>query len=235
MAERIVLVHGAWGSSLSWGPLTRALRRAGYDVTALDMPGHGDDPTPPEEVTLDDYIDRVVEELESGPPALLVGHSMGGMAVSGAAERAAPHVRKLAYISAFLPRHGDSLLDLMRMFPNNMTDVLLPGPVDGTTLLDPMPAMALLAHDASETMQAQIAAYLQVQPNSPQTDVISLGKAFESVPKAYVTCLQDRTIPTELQTWMQDAHGVTERYEMDCGHLPMMTQPNQLIEILKGL
>ncbi len=232
---RIILVHGAWGSALSWGPVARALRRAGHDVVAIDLPGHGDDATPPDEVTLEDYIDRVEEELTNGPPALLVAHSMGGMVISGAAERVPNKVRKLAYICAFLPRHGDSLLDLLRRFPNHIPDALLPGPVDGTTQLDPAGAMAMLAQDASDTMQQQIAAHLQVQPNAPQTDPVWLGRSFDAVPKAYISCEQDRTVLPELQLWMQDQAKVTERYALDCGHLPMMTAAPALTKIIEGL
>lgn len=235
MSDRIVLVHGAWGSALSWGPVARALKRAGKDVLAIDLPGHGDDPTPPDDVDLDDYTDRVVAALESGPPALLVAHSMGGMVISGAADRAPGKVRKLAYVCAFLPQDGESLLDLLKRAPNTIPDAILPGPVDGTSRLDPARAMAILAQDAPATMQQQIAAHLQVQPNAPQTDAIRLGKNLDSLPKAYVTCRQDRTILPALQDFMQDRAGVTERYALNTGHLPMMTAPAKLTEILLGL
>ena len=235
MAERIVLVHGAWGSALSWGPVARALARAGHDVVALDLPGHGDHPTPPDEVTLEDYIDHVVEVLQDGPPALLVAHSMGGMVISGAAERAAEKIRKLVYVCAFLPRDGDSLLDLLRMFPNDIPDILLPGPLDGTSVLDATRAMALLAQDAPASMQAQIAAHLQVQPNAPQTDAVSVGPAFSALPKAYIACSEDRTVLPALQAWMQDTAQVAERHNLTSGHLPMMTRPQELTSILQTL
>jgi pimeloyl-ACP methyl ester carboxylesterase len=78
---RFVLVHGAFGGAWCWEPAVGPLEAAGHTVTAIDLPGGGDDPTPAEEVTLDGYAARVCEVLAEGEPAVLVGHSMGGVAV----------------------------------------------------------------------------------------------------------------------------------------------------------
>ena len=84
---RIVLVHGAFGGAWSWEPVIPGLEEAGHTVQALDLPGSGEDQTPVADVTLHAYADRVCEALASGPPAVLVGHSMGGVVVTQAAAR----------------------------------------------------------------------------------------------------------------------------------------------------
>jgi pimeloyl-ACP methyl ester carboxylesterase len=84
---RIVLVHGAFGGAWCWEPVLPGLRAAGHTVEAIDLPGHGEDKTPVAEVTLDAYADRVCGVLAAGPPAVLVGHSMGGVVVTQAAAR----------------------------------------------------------------------------------------------------------------------------------------------------
>ena len=76
---RFVLVHGAFHGAWSWQHLITELEAAGHTVTAIDLPGAGDDTTPLAEVTLDAYADKVRAALGAdGPPPVLVGHSMGG-------------------------------------------------------------------------------------------------------------------------------------------------------------
>ena len=64
------------------------------------------------EVTLDAYAGRVCEVLAAGQPAVLVGHSMGGMVVTQAAARMPEQVSALVYLCAFVPVDGESLLVL---------------------------------------------------------------------------------------------------------------------------
>ena len=109
---RIVLVHGAFGRAACWDRVAPGLRAAGHSVEAIDLPGAGDDPTPVEEITLDRYAQRACEALAGGPPAVLVGHSMGGMVVTQAAARSPEHVARLVYVAAFLPSDGQSLIDI---------------------------------------------------------------------------------------------------------------------------
>src|SRR5262249_29204435 len=86
LMARFVLVHGAFSGGWTWDPIADALRAAGHTVIAPDLPGSGNDYTPAEQVTLDGYAQRVQEALEDGDePALLVGHSMGGVAITHAA------------------------------------------------------------------------------------------------------------------------------------------------------
>ncbi len=92
---RMVLVHGAFGSSAVWDPVVPGLRERGHRVEAVDLPGAGDDPTPLEEVSLEKYAERVCSVLGGGGRAVLVGHSMGGLVVTQAAARCPEHVAKL--------------------------------------------------------------------------------------------------------------------------------------------
>jgi len=115
---RFVLVHGAFGGSWCWEPVLPGLRAAGHEAEAIDLPGAGTDPTPLAEVTLDAYAERICQALSRtplAPPALLVGQSMGGMAITQAAARCPQHVAALAYVSAFAPADGQSLMDLVAM------------------------------------------------------------------------------------------------------------------------
>ena len=112
---RIVLVHGAFAGAWCWEPVLPGLRAAGHEVEAIDLPGSGGDETPVEEVSLDAYANRVCAVLADGRPAVLVGHSMGGMVITQAAARCPEHVAALVYLAAFLPADGQSLMELVAL------------------------------------------------------------------------------------------------------------------------
>ena len=234
--SRILLVHGAWGRADSWRGVARLLSRKGHDVTALNLPGHGDDPTPPETVGLADYAARIVEELEKGPPALLVGHSMGGMAISAAAELAPERIRKLVYLCAFLPRDGDSLLSLKKREAPTIGEAVRPGPAKGTTVLDPALAVGFLCHDASDAAKRQVQEGLGPQSNKAQTDPVHLTEArFGTVPRVYVVCEDDRTITPALQRAMATETPCEQVLSLPTGHLPQITAPIAVAELLDAL
>ena|ERR1700744_1712837 len=103
---RLVLVHGAFSGAWCWEPTLHALEAFGHEVQTLDLPGSGADLTPASEVSLESYGQRICEALADGPPAVLVGHSMGGMAVTQAAARMPEQIASLSDVAAVLPVVG---------------------------------------------------------------------------------------------------------------------------------
>jgi pimeloyl-ACP methyl ester carboxylesterase len=110
-----VLVHGAWGGSYGYGPLARNLRDAGHDVFTPSLTGlgerahlaHGG-------ITLTDHIDDVVGliDCEALSDITLVGHSYGGMVVTGVSALRGSKIRSILYLDAFLPQDGQALWDI---------------------------------------------------------------------------------------------------------------------------
>jgi pimeloyl-ACP methyl ester carboxylesterase len=112
---RFLLVHGAMGGAWVWERVISGLRAAGHEAEAIDLPGQGADTTPLAEINLSRYADAVCDALAGGPPAVLTGHSMGGMVVTQAAARRPELVARLIYVSAFLPQPGQSLLEITQL------------------------------------------------------------------------------------------------------------------------
>ena len=82
-----VLVHVSWGGAWCWDRVAPLLEQAGHHVVAFDLPAHGEDTTPVEQVTLASYTDRVVAVLDAqSEPVILVGHSHGGVVITQVAE-----------------------------------------------------------------------------------------------------------------------------------------------------
>jgi pimeloyl-ACP methyl ester carboxylesterase len=110
-----VLVHGGWHGAWCWQRVAPLLRAAGHRVVAPDLPGHGADATPLAAVTPGSDVQRVSAVLETlAEPAILVGHSSGGMVISAVAERQPDRVRGLVYLAAFLLPPGATPPGVMR-------------------------------------------------------------------------------------------------------------------------
>ena len=111
----IVLVHGAWSGAWSWKGVAAILRSRGFDVYAPTLTGLADRRhIPPERVSLETHICDIAGLLryEELSEVLLVGHSYGGMVITGAADREIERIAGMIYLDAFLPASGQSLWDL---------------------------------------------------------------------------------------------------------------------------
>src|SRR5947199_8070365 len=105
-----VVVHGAWHGGWCWYKIAPLLEAQGHSVLAPNLPGHGDDKRE-RPVTLDSYTNRICEIARAQvEPVILVGHSMGGIAITQAAENCSERAKALVYLCAFLPRNGESLM-----------------------------------------------------------------------------------------------------------------------------
>jgi pimeloyl-ACP methyl ester carboxylesterase len=236
---RIVLVHGAFGGAWSWEPVIPGLEEAGHTVQAIDLPGSGEDQTPVADVTLDAYAERVCEALASGPPAVLVGHSMGGVVVTQAAAHTPEQVETLVYVAAFAPADGQSLLDLTSLPEGAGDQVQANIVVDGDPPVATMPeaaARVVIYGCSSDHAAAQAVARRRPQPVVPFTQPVQVPddtrSEFERLPRAYVRCLQDLAIPPALQQRMSAAAGCDPVIELDTDHTPMLSRTNELVGIL---
>ena len=110
-----VLVHGAWGGSYGWRKVRPLLIKAGHDVYTPSLTGQGERAhlaTP--QVNLTTHIKDVYNAIwyEDLTDIILVGHSYGGMVVTGVADQMPERIKHLVYLDAFLPENGQSLYDL---------------------------------------------------------------------------------------------------------------------------
>jgi pimeloyl-ACP methyl ester carboxylesterase len=110
-----VLVHGAWIGGWCWRPNAQALRKAGHEVFTPTLTGLGErSHLLSASIDLDTHITDIVNVIkyEELPDVVLVGHSYGGMVVTGVADRLPDKIRSLIYLDAFVPESGQSLVDL---------------------------------------------------------------------------------------------------------------------------
>jgi pimeloyl-ACP methyl ester carboxylesterase len=102
---RFVLVHGGFSGAWTWLPLMDILKTAGHVVEAFELPGMGDDHTSASEVSLDSWAGRVCGALAANSePAVVVGHSMGGIVTTQAAARCSRTCRSARMRGGFLAK-----------------------------------------------------------------------------------------------------------------------------------
>ena len=114
-----VLVHGAWGGSWAYDRLAQELWTAGHRVVVVNLKGLGQRAAElAPGITLSDHIEDVVSQTEAAGFArfVLVGHSYGGMIITGVSARLGARIDAIAYIDAFLPDDRQSLWDLTGEF-----------------------------------------------------------------------------------------------------------------------
>ncbi|HUO73158.1 MAG TPA: alpha/beta fold hydrolase [Solirubrobacteraceae bacterium] len=239
---RLVLVHGAFGGTWCWDRVVPELAAAGHAVETVTLPGARGDDTPVAEVSLDAYAERICETLAGGPPAILAGHSMGGMAITQAAARSPEHVQALAYVAAFLPQDGQSLGDLVAL-PEGAGDQVQANLVvqddSPVAILPAAAAPEVLFHCCADADARWAAGMLVAQPLAPFGQPMRVpaesAAAFAALPRAYISCLQDRAILPALQRRMCETAGCDPVIEIDTDHSPWLSRTNELVGALNRI
>ena len=108
-----VLVHGAWHTGKELEPTAAPIRAVGHQVYTPTIAGNK--PGDPKTIGLNDAIKSIADYLAENnlKDVILVGHSYGGMVITGVADRAADRIRRLVYWNAFVPNNGESLNDMV--------------------------------------------------------------------------------------------------------------------------
>jgi pimeloyl-ACP methyl ester carboxylesterase len=109
----LVSVHGAWAGGWQMKKVAPLLEAKGWKVYRPSLPGLGEHhhlATP--NIGLATHIDDIVNFIlfEDLHDVILLGHSYGGMVITGVADRIPERLRRLVYLDAFLPEDGESLM-----------------------------------------------------------------------------------------------------------------------------
>lgn len=232
-----LLVHGPWQGKWVWPAVSAELTMRGHEVHAIDLPGSGDDTTPLGEVTLAMYADAILRAVKAiGKRVTLVGHSMGGVAVTAAAEKAADSLARIIYMCAFVPGNGDALASLSDLVP---TRHMLPMETAGNNVAADTRASSRVdafMHDAPHAVAAWAAPQFQPQAIAPiMTPVELTEERYGKVPKSYIVCTRDRAIDPVLQRVMAARSGCGRIKELDSSHSPFLSRPTETAEMLHRL
>lgn len=226
-----LLIHGTAHGAWCFGATIRALAALGHHARAIDLPGCADDPTPAAEATLDASARAILRALTG--PTILVGHSAGGYPITAAAESEPANIAALVYLCAYVPQPGKTLADMRRAGPAQPLNGAFRLTADRSAFsFDPVIAADRFYHDCPPDIAAQALARLTPQPLAPQeTALASIARA-AALPRHYIRCTADRTIPPAYQTTM--AQGLTLS-DLPTGHSPFLSAPEALAQRLSEI
>tara|TARA_Y100001934_G_C12359243_1_gene779754 strand:- start:354 stop:1073 length:720 start_codon:yes stop_codon:yes gene_type:complete len=225
-----LLIHGAFHGGWCWQFVAERLALEGFTVLTPSLSGMGtetdQDPT---EVSLDTHITDVCSIIESQKlhDVTLVGHSYGGMPITGVADKMPERIRTLIYLDAMVPENGKSALDIRfpsgRHFPT----------IDNSGLIPPVKARAF---NLSGQEEKWVDRQLQPQPPKTVNQPIRLEGAWEQVSrKIYLRATRYEAPWFDRFVSEKSSDPAWETYSYPWGHDMMITHPAELTQILISL
>lgn len=231
-AYQFVLVHGAWHGAWCWEYVAMNLNALGHSATTPTQRGLGeraDEITMT--ITLSDFVDDLVEHLieTNQRDAILVGHSFGGNAISGAADRVPERIAGLVYLDALVLKGGEAPFD--RLPPALAEERLqLARESSGGISLPPPPATSFGVLDKSDGEWLE--QRLTPHPVSTYTSRLELSNPLTNgIDATYVVCTDPIYEPLESTRTRVRELGWPMR-EIATGHNAMVTEPALLTEML---
>jgi pimeloyl-ACP methyl ester carboxylesterase len=222
----IVIVHGAWGGSWAFRKVEALLREKGFNVYRPQLTGLGERVhLSRPDIGLSTHIDDVVNMIlfEDLHDIILVGHSYGGMVITGVADRLPDRIRRLVYLDAFLPNDGESAMSLTT---SRGADWLKPM-IKGDFIVPPwVKPDQPPPHDVP-------------QPLKTFTDPISLkNKASDKLAATYLLTVEAGKEPKDDDFWPQAQRAKARGWpvlQLTADHNAQWSAPEALVEMLAGI
>ena len=217
--KNVVLVHGGFVDGSGWQGVYDVLKKDGYKVSVVQNPT----------TSLADDVAVTKRMLaEQDGPAILVGHSYGGVVITEAGND--PQVAALVYIAAFAPDSGESVSSLIKNpLPGAPVPPILP-PQDGFLFLDRTKFQASFAADVSADAAA-LMADSQVPWGRAALDGAFSEPAWRTKPSWYLVSTEDRMIPPDAQRAMSKRAGSTV-VEVKGSHAVYVSQPTAVADLI---
>ncbi|MFC0778776.1 alpha/beta hydrolase [Flavobacterium sp. HJSW_4] len=237
----VVLVHGAWQASYVWDQTEKDLKAAGYNVTVVKLPGHGDDTTPAYQVSFKAYVDEVKKAINTyNEPVILIGHSLGGAVITQTAAEVPQKIKKLIYVAGFIPQSGKSVLDYSQIDTASLLPPSLQLSEDQTLAGIVNPEVNLpkiFAQDATDSQKQFLVSKYKAEPTIPlgtpltyKTEDYNLGGK-----KYYIFTTADNTITYNFQQKMAKDAGISDTYTINSGHSPFISKSDELTKLIKSI
>ena len=231
-----VLVHGAFHGGWCWSRVAGRLRAEGHRVFTPTCTGSGERlHLMTAQSGLDTAIADIVnvllfEELEN---VILVGHSFGGVVITGAADWEPNRIRHLVYLDGVILEEGECAFDHLPagVAAQRCRDAARTS--RGLTFPPPSPALfgVTVAADV-----AWLQRRLTPQPLATYKDVLHLSAPLgDSVAKTYIACTDPRYVPLTISHERIRHRTDWAWHELATGHDAMVTAPDAVAALLMGI
>lgn len=237
-----VLIHGSWHGGWCFDPVAGLLRARGHTVVAPTLPAMGGTAEEMAAITLGEWGEFAAQHCRNlkaelgGGPVVLAGHSRGGLVISTAAERDPAAMDALVYICAMMLPSGVSRAEFKTLEePNPDFDAII-GKVHGgvATVVDPALAGPVFAQLSPPELVAGVLPRLVAEPHGPRAETLHLtAERWGRLPRTYVECTADRTIPITSQRRMQAMSPGARVVTIEADHSPYLSRPVELTDALE--
>jgi len=218
---KIVLVHGGFVDGSGWEGVYRILKNDGYEVSIVQNPT----------ISLADDVAATKRILAAQDvPAILVGHSYGGVVITEAGND--PKVVGLVYIAAFAPDAGESVASLIQNPPPGAPVPPIMPPQDGYLFLDKAKFPAAFAADV-DSDKAAFMADSQVPWGLDALNGAVSAPAWKTKPSWYLVATDDHMIPPPAQRFMAKRAGATTVEERG-SHSIYVASPSAVADIIEN-
>jgi pimeloyl-ACP methyl ester carboxylesterase len=233
-----VLVHGAYHGGWCWSRVVPHLRAAGHEVHTPTLAGMGEHAhLLSRQITLDTQVDGVTAHIESYEldDVVLVGHSFGGLIITGVADRlhGSGRITRLVYLDALVPEHGQgwySFHDAERSRSLHKT-----AREAGNGMFLPPPDAAIFGVGAED--MAWVTRRLTPHPYGTYLTPLALpnlvqGKGAAALPRIYIDCVKPFYSDFNGLKARLKADSAWKYIEMQTGHDAMVSAPAELAALL---
>jgi len=225
-----VLVHGAWHGGWCWRFVRPFLRE--HQVFAPSLTGLGErQHLARYDIDLDTHIADIVSilEMEDLRDVVLVGHSYGGMVVTGAADRAHERIKRIVYLDAFVPENGKCLLEYV--VPERAARMRDEGERVGAVTPPPLSLWGITKPEHVDFVKPREVPH----PYRTMSQRIALKneQALKRLPKTFIYCSSPATGSFDqfAAKYRQDA--AWKFFELKTGHDAMILMPERVAELLQ--
>jgi pimeloyl-ACP methyl ester carboxylesterase len=232
MSQTIVLVHGAWHGGWCYRRVAELLRGSGHRVFTPTLTGLGErSHLLTRSINLSTHITDIANMIrwEELRQIVLVGHSYGGLVVTGVADAMSDKVSALVYLDAFLPTAGKSLHDIL---PAEVAEAQINSARASNGLsVPPIPAAAF---NVNEEDRLWVDSLCTPHPLATLTQPIELtGSHARIANKSYVLATKN-PIPL-FQDFARSMRSEPSciSYELPCGHDVMIDLPKETAAIIE--
>jgi pimeloyl-ACP methyl ester carboxylesterase len=232
----LVLVHGGGLAADSWELTVEEIHRLAPEliVLAIDMPGRRNKPGDLREMTIADYVDSLVGDIESAglEDIVIVAHSMGGIPLPGvAAKLGAARVCEMIFAAAFLPPEGTSIVDgspwQIATVARRRAKKNVPTPTPKWY------ARFVFMNGVPSHRRGFMAGKLYAESLRILTEKVSRRGMPDDIPRTWILTKRDRALAPKLQRkYIESLGGVQRLIEVDTCHMIMVSEPERLAQIL---
>ncbi len=241
--QAFVLVHGAWHGGWCWRDVAARLRARGALVHTPTLTGLGAKKHLRAAYQgLQTFIADVaaVIEIEELQDVVLVGHSFGGMVITGVADRMPDRIKRLVYLDAFAPSDGQSVATCAPGASAEATDRLrraLESQTKDGEWIAPPPAELVGLHLATPELREWDLRNMTEQPLSSFVEPLPLANGRPQIPSTYIVCdsppMPGTPFVAHHREVVAGAYGPqwTAR-RIETGHMAMITALDETVALL---